>query len=135
MTGLTHAGGVVYRRRPEGAVEVVLVRASTPPHEWVLPKGHIEKDETPELTARREVLEEAGIAAQVERPLGTTEFTAQGEAIRVAYFLMSYQTSSPPTEDREIRWCSLERALASTPFENIRDLIRSAGDILKAEDA
>jgi ADP-ribose pyrophosphatase YjhB (NUDIX family) len=135
MTGLTHAGGVVYRRRPDGAVEVLLVRASTPPHEWVLPKGHIEQGETPEVTARREVLEESGVGAQVERPLGTTEFAAQGEAVRVAYFLMSYQTSSPPMEDREIRWCSLGRALASTPFENIRDLIRSAGRILDAEDA
>ena len=70
---LTHAGGVVYRG--DGAARrVLLVRAKPAPHDWVLPKGHLERGETPEETARREVREEAGVDAEPLRYAGTIEF-------------------------------------------------------------
>jgi ADP-ribose pyrophosphatase YjhB (NUDIX family) len=42
--------------------------------EWAFPKGHIERDETPEDAARREGREETGIEISVGRPLGSTRY-------------------------------------------------------------
>ena len=62
--------------------EFLLVQASRPPHEWVLPKGHIEFPETPETAAHREVREESGVEAEVRVPL-TDEVFALRRAVAV----------------------------------------------------
>jgi 8-oxo-dGTP pyrophosphatase MutT (NUDIX family) len=123
----THAGGVVYRRRPDGNNEVLLVRGKSGGHEWVLPKGHIEPSESPRQTARREVLEEAGVVAEPYRELGRTNFVSpKGEAVKAVFFLMSYQGMRPPKETRDICWCGLDEAVSLTPFENLRALLTAA---------
>src|ERR1051325_5923127 len=60
----SHAGGVV-RRTVNDEVQYLIVAASDNPDIWVLPKGHIEKGETPEAAAVREVMEEAGVRASI----------------------------------------------------------------------
>ena len=65
----SHAGGVVVRT-VDNELEYLLVAASDNRKVWVLPKGHIEKGETPEAAAVREVMKEAGV--------------------RVIFFLMQY---------------------------------------------
>src|SRR3990172_8585572 len=67
----TSAGGVVYRTRwleDRKEIEFLIVQHSGH-HRWVLPKGWIEKGETKEKTAVREVREEAGVEAEVENTL------------------------------------------------------------------
>jgi len=54
------AGGIV-RRVVNGKVFIVLTREEKRP-DWVLPKGHVEKGETIEETAIREVKEETGLS-------------------------------------------------------------------------
>jgi ubiquinone/menaquinone biosynthesis C-methylase UbiE/8-oxo-dGTP pyrophosphatase MutT (NUDIX family) len=54
------AGGVVVRVSASGA-EVLLVREGGGPS-YVLPKGHVERGETEEAAARREIAEEAGVS-------------------------------------------------------------------------
>jgi 8-oxo-dGTP pyrophosphatase MutT (NUDIX family) len=125
-TTLTHAGGVAYRRSADGAYQVLLVRARRPPHEWVLPKGHIEPGETPAQTARRELIEEAGIDAEPELELGHATFVVRGKQVRAVFYLMEYRVTRPSHEDREIRWCTFSEALRLTPFENAQSLLRAA---------
>lgn len=60
------AGAVVVDR---GAC--LLVRRG---REWAFPKGHIERDETPDRTAVREVAEETGVQIAIDAPLGPTRF-------------------------------------------------------------
>ena len=119
---LTHAGGVVLR---DG--RVLLVRAKPAPHDWVLPKGHIDRGEAPADTAAREVREEAGVEAAPGRELGILEFLSpKSGRVRCAYFLMRYVRDVDREEDREVRWCALDEALALVEFEDARALIRSA---------
>src|SRR5262249_41445497 len=76
--GLTHAGGVVFRKR-NGAVEYLLVQASKDRTQWVLPKGHIEPGEEPRETAVREVKEETGHWARVREWLEDLNLGADGD--------------------------------------------------------
>ena len=122
---LTHAGGVVRAQRDDGPA-FLLVRASRPPYEWVLPKGHIEVGETPEQAARREVLEEAGVDADVVSRLGDAAFDVDGEQVQVRYFLMRFRQQGTARERREIRWCSLADAERLLAFESAREMVRQA---------
>jgi 8-oxo-dGTP pyrophosphatase MutT (NUDIX family) len=67
-----NAGGVVARREGE-RVLVALLRERKHP-DYVLPKGGIERGETAEMAARREIAEEAGFTAlTLLAELGTRE--------------------------------------------------------------
>ena len=123
MTTPTHAGGVVIRSEA-GEPEVLLVRGTRAPHDWVLPKGRIEAGETPEQTARREVQEEAGVDAEVVRYLGRIDFERDGREIRAAYFEMRFVQEIEAAEDREIRWATPGEAIALVRFEDTGGLIR-----------
>src|SRR5258708_30577107 len=73
------AGGVVWRRLPEGRLEVVLCGRHSDAV-WGLPKGTPDKGETLEQTALREVREETGLLVEIGARLGTIEywFSASG---------------------------------------------------------
>ncbi|MBC7943018.1 NUDIX domain-containing protein [Candidatus Saccharibacteria bacterium] len=53
------AGGIVFRRNDDGAIEILLIQDSK--DRWTIPKGHIEEGETAQQTAKREIGEEAGL--------------------------------------------------------------------------
>src|SRR5260370_1263792 len=64
----TSAGGVVFRRGPDGQVRFLLIRDSY--KNWGFPKGHLEPGEPPADAARREVTEEARRAVKRGYPRG-----------------------------------------------------------------
>jgi mutator protein MutT len=121
----THAGGIVTRETPKG-IRYLLVRARHDPMQWVLPKGHIDPGETAEQAALREVREEAGIAATIATFVGTSEYDFASAHLRVAFYLMRFAREVPAEEERTIAWMSLESALVSTPFANVRELLMRA---------
>ena len=69
------AGGIVVRGSGATA-EVALISVGNPPR-WQLPKGLIDKGESPEVAALREVREEAGIDAEVVQLLEKVEYWYQ----------------------------------------------------------
>jgi ADP-ribose pyrophosphatase YjhB (NUDIX family) len=105
----THAGGFVVRDAG-AAKQALMVRPSDGADVWVLPKGHIEHGESPEEAAVREVEEEAGVVAEVERLLDVVTFTAKRKKVVAAFYLMRAFGVTAPAERREIFWVSLAEA-------------------------
>src|ERR1051325_5571800 len=122
----SHAGGVVFRKSPN-AWEYLLVRARKPPDAWVFPKGHIEKGETPETAATREVMEEAGVQVRIIARAGRLRFDSEYAEM----FLMAYQSDADTAAERECAWLSFDAALASLSFEESRALLKSADEIAR----
>ena len=129
----TSAGGVVYRRAA-GDHYFLLIR--DPYRNWGLPKGHVERGETPEQTALREVQEETGIdRLEVLGALGTIDwFFREGPDLIHKYchfFLM--ETAVADTEPQleegitECRWLPLTDALRTLTYDNAREVLEEAG--------
>ena len=121
----THAGGVVFRL-VDNKLECLLIQASRAPHEWVFPKGHIEEGETPEVAARREVREEAGVEAVSAGAIHDVAFAVDGKEIRVRFFLMRMVRSGLGAERREQRWCSQADAEQLLAFDSSKTTLRLA---------
>ena len=67
------AGGVVWRPGADGQVEVLVVHR--PKYDdWSLPKGKLEKGETHEEAALREVEEETGLRCELGREIASTTY-------------------------------------------------------------
>ena len=73
-----------------------------------LPKWHIEKWESPESAALREVLEETGLECQIVWDLGTTEYINFEWIVQVKYFAMRLREKLSenlfPDVDEVITW-------------------------------
>jgi 8-oxo-dGTP pyrophosphatase MutT (NUDIX family) len=133
------AGGVVYRRGADG-VEVVLAARRTRRGElaWGLAKGGIEPDETTEQAAIREVREETGIQAEIERSLGETRYFYVWEDVRVRktvhFYLMRAiggDTNDRDDEMEDVAWFPLARALKRAAYRGERDVLGRAAEHLR----
>lgn len=134
------AGGIAFRRR-RGQVEIALISVG-PNARWQLPKGLVEPGESPELTAVREVREEAGIETAFVAPLDTIEYwyVSKDEAagpVRhhkfVHFFLLEYERGDVDDHDREVneaRWVPLADAAALLAFANERAVLAQAAELL-----
>jgi 8-oxo-dGTP pyrophosphatase MutT (NUDIX family) len=129
---LTHAGGVVYRRRAGAVLEFLLVQASSKADEWVLPKGHIEAGETAACAAVREVLEEAGIWAAVRGPLSSVGYATQTEEVRMAVFLMEFAASGVALDlHRATVWLTPDQARRRATHAQTQRLFDEAAQQLR----
>ena len=75
------AGGLVFDER--GRVAIIARHSRSGHLEWCLPKGHIEKGESPQQTAVREVHEETGILGEVVESIATIDYWFTGTTQRV----------------------------------------------------
>jgi diadenosine hexaphosphate hydrolase (ATP-forming) len=120
------AGGIVFRTEGDRLL-VLLVRSKKDPTIWVFPKGHLEPGETAAATAIRETWEEAGVAGEVEGPVGAPlEFQSGVEPVSVQYFLIRERDEQPSPEGRDKQWLSIDDALKALAFETAREKLREA---------
>jgi 8-oxo-dGTP pyrophosphatase MutT (NUDIX family) len=121
---LTHAGGIVSKKENEKKLFLVIT-SSTDKSVWVLPKGHIEENETPQFTAIREVLEETGFLAKPTKEVGQVCFTKKNEEVNVAYFLMEFPKNfGTIAEGRNIKWLEKEDAVERLSFDDAKDILK-----------
>jgi 8-oxo-dGTP pyrophosphatase MutT (NUDIX family) len=127
---IRQAGSIVVRTNGKEP-EVLLVTARRNPRNWIFPKGHIEKGETPEEAALRETREEAGVVGKLIGPAGILEYGFLGAKARVEYFLVEFkQEEGPPEDGRQRTWCRLEDALERLNYKNARKLLRKTWRML-----
>src|SRR6202165_5784769 len=83
------AGGLVCRPGPAGLVEVAV--GHRPAYDdWSFPKGKLERGETAEAAALREVAEETGFECSLVEPFGCTHYTHRsGSAKTVCYWIIA----------------------------------------------
>jgi 8-oxo-dGTP diphosphatase len=129
----TSAGGVIFRRGP-GVLDVVLVSVRDGKY-WCLPKGIVDKGETPEITAVREVREESGLSGRIIDKLGeiTYWYYIRGENTKcrktVHFYLMEYESGSTSQHDFEVDdavWFPFETALQKISFSGDRTILEKA---------
>src|SRR5436309_16051912 len=105
----TSAGGVVFRRGPDGQVRFLLICDSYSDRGF--PKGHLERDEPPAEAARREVAEETGLEELlVHGPIKVIDcyFRFRGKTIHkfCHFFLFESRRGEPvPQVDEGITAC------------------------------
>jgi 8-oxo-dGTP diphosphatase len=116
------AGGVVWRRDGEGALEVILVHRPRY-DDWSLPKGKVETGETDEEAALREVEEESTVRGRLGPELaGTTYIDRSGRTKTVRYWAMTSDGGSPGASNEVdlAQWVPIVEARGRLSYE--RDL-------------
>ncbi len=122
---LTHAGCVVFRDDKEK--NLYLIISSSSDKNWVLPKGHIKKDEPSEEAALRELEEEAGIIGEIIQPLQVQAYHKKsGEEVVVQYYLVRITGIGKAKEKRQVRWERKKSVLKMLSFMDAQRVFQEA---------
>ena len=126
--------GAVVFRMIAGEVRYLLIKNKRSAN-WGFPKGHIERGETKEDTARREVLEETGIRIQIIPGfISKSEYTIQGKVEKsVSIFVAKTSDTQTIIQHEEIEdyiWLNYDKAIKTLKFENDRAILEKAHEFL-----
>ena len=131
------AGGVVVK---DGKVLMIHVRTLSGKKVWTFPKGHIEKGESREEAALREVEEETGVRAKIKDELGNFTYffrDKDGKLVKktVYWFLMEPVEEAEiktPEEVIEVKWIELGEAKKLVQYDSDKRIIQTLDEILSS---
>lgn len=135
------AGAVIFRQKNKKNYFLLLRYPSSvrrPNPYWDFPKGHIEKKEKPEDTARREIKEETGIE-DIEFIPGFKEsikyfFKFKEKTIFKTVVFYLAQTKEKKVkiswEHVDFKWLPYREALRQLTFKNAKDILKKVNDFL-----
>ena len=134
----TSAGGVIYKKN-DSSIQIALISVRNG-QAWCLPKGIVDKGETTEETAVREVREETGLNGRIIDALGEINYWyfVKEENIKcrkkVYFYLMEYVSGDTADHDFEVDeagWFPLEIALEKVSYKGDRMVIEKAIEKLR----
>ncbi len=118
------AGGVVER---DGLIAVVHRRRYD---DWSLPKGKLNKNESFERAALREVQEETGLSCQLAEELRPVSYTDnRGRPKTVRYWRMTVLDGDFVENDEvdDLRWLTRTEAIELLSYAHDRELVEAIG--------
>ncbi len=125
------AGGLIFN--DDGEVAIIARHSRSGHLEWCLPKGHIEKGETPEQTAVREVHEETGIKGKVTGSIATIDYWFTGDNQRVHKLVHHFVlrqvsghltvTGDPDHEAEDAAWVPFHELPSVLSYPNERRIV------------
>ena len=123
-------GAVVFRNKNDN-IQVLLIRHLNGGH-WAFPKGHVEKGETEEQTALREILEETGLAVELDnRYRQVVSYSPKKDVVKdVVYFVATASsdavTVAQEEEISQIVWVDMHNAADYVSFDNDKKVLLGA---------
>lgn len=129
------AGGVVWRRAPDGGIEVVLVHRPRY-DDWSLPKGKLDAGETDEEAALREVEEETCVVGELGAELPTiTYLDRSGKQKRVRYWAMTVASGTPGAANEVDRaeWVPIAEAARRLSYAHDKSVLEALLDVLGSD--
>ena len=99
--------------------------------DWSLPKGKLDKNESSERAALREVQEETGLSCQLIEELAPVSYADnRGRPKNVRYWRMKVLSGEFEVNDEvdELRWLSRADALELLSYEHDRELVAALAD-------
>ena len=134
------AGAVIYHDDPNSGVRKYLV-LHYPAGHWDFPKGAVEKGETEEQAATREIREESGLHVQSFVPNFRKEIEyhyrrQDGLAHKRVIFFLAKSDLNKVTisfEHSGYDWLPYEHALRRLTFENAKNVLREANSLLSKQ--
>lgn len=124
-TVIQAAGGVVWRRGPEGPLVAIVHRPRY--DDWSLPKGKLKRGEHPLAAAVREVAEETGVQGVPQLPLPRIRYWLDGRPKQVDYWAMAtvaITTFQASSEVDGLAWLPVTAAIDRLTYRHDADLVR-----------
>lgn len=130
------SGAVIYRKEKK---EILFALVHDVFGYWTLSKGHIKTNEDQKMGAKREIMEETGLSADIGEEIGVNEYTAsdpeKGKVKKiVTYFLASTKDVELKLKKTggldDIRWFKLKELADIKMYDEIRSTIARAIKIL-----
>ena len=120
------AGGVISRQTPRGTEILIIHRGRY--NDWCLPKGKLEKNESFEAAALREVKEETGYDTRITDFAGCVAYKVKQIQKIVLFWMMetiSHNSFEPSEEVEEIKWIDVPGALELLDYPKEKELIKN----------
>jgi 8-oxo-dGTP pyrophosphatase MutT (NUDIX family) len=133
------AGGVAFRKQ-DGRIDVALISVGEE-NRWQLPKGLVDKGESTEHAAIREVREEAGIDTEIVGRIDKVEYwyfwKENGQRVHyhkfVYFYLLRYKAGDVRDHDHEVneaRWVHIDDAIKMLAFDNEKKIMEKAKGLI-----
>jgi len=130
------AGGVVYKEESGGRLWLLIQPRDT--DRWQLSKGQIEKGESSQTTALREIKEETGIDGEIIDKIDKTSwwFVQEGEKIfkTAVFYLVKTRKETGRFDKKEvaqIAWLPYNKAYQKLTFKSEKEILERGREVLQ----